>query len=174
MSATSPVFCAFLVRCRKSTRITLFLSRLLRTAAKYMGLSLSVCSLRFNLYVLHSLQGHTNAIRSLALSRDGQTLYSGSRDNTIRVWRTRDGLQLRVIEGHASYVQACSDGRRGEFPLSSLRAHANDSAPPACSFMRRGFHAPHLHTAHLAGTETVSWQPYLMQLLIYLQRLPLS
>lgn len=56
-------------------------------------------------------QGHTNAIRALALSRDGQTLFSGSRDNTIRVWRTRDGMQMRVIEGHSSYVQALALNR---------------------------------------------------------------
>lgn len=64
-------------------------------------------------------QGHTNAIRALALSRDGQTLYSGSRDNTIRVWRTRDGMQLRVIEGHSSYVQV---PHHLIFPSSSLRS----------------------------------------------------
>ena len=37
--------------------------------------------------VLGQLHGHTNAIASLALSRDRRFLASGSGDNTVRVWR---------------------------------------------------------------------------------------
>jgi WD40 repeat protein len=33
--------------------------------------------------------GHTDLIRSVAISPDGRTIVSGSRDNTIRVWAVK-------------------------------------------------------------------------------------
>jgi WD40 repeat protein len=32
-------------------------------------------------------RGHTNAIRSMGFSPDGQRIVSGSDDNTMRLWR---------------------------------------------------------------------------------------
>ena len=36
-------------------------------------------------------EGHTDAVGPLALSPDGKTVYSGSKDNTIRAWNTETG-----------------------------------------------------------------------------------
>jgi WD40 repeat protein len=36
---------------------------------------------------LLTLSGHTDVVRALALSRDNQTLVSGSEDGTVRLWR---------------------------------------------------------------------------------------
>jgi WD40 repeat protein len=33
-----------------------------------------------------TLRGHTALVSSLAFGRDGQHLYSGSRDTTVRIW----------------------------------------------------------------------------------------
>jgi WD40 repeat protein len=34
----------------------------------------------------HSFRGHTSLVSSLAFSRNGERLVSGSRDKTVKVW----------------------------------------------------------------------------------------
>ncbi|MEO1763038.1 MAG: WD40 repeat domain-containing protein, partial [Cyanobacteria bacterium J06629_18] len=36
-----------------------------------------------------TLTGHSGKVNSLAFSPDGQTLFSGSDDNTIKIWQYR-------------------------------------------------------------------------------------
>jgi WD40 repeat protein len=36
---------------------------------------------------LDTLEGHDDEVTCLALPRDGQTLFSGSRDGTVKCWR---------------------------------------------------------------------------------------
>ncbi len=38
-----------------------------------------------------TFEGHSSAVDTLALSTDGNALYSGSDDKTIRVWSTESG-----------------------------------------------------------------------------------
>ena len=54
---------------------------------------------------LQYLEGHTDSVRSLCLSDDGQFLFSGSYDGTAKIWHIVDGIwQLfRTLE--------CNDGR---------------------------------------------------------------
>lgn len=49
--------------------------------------------------------GHTNRVRSLAFTPDGQTLASGSLDNTIKLSRVSDGAFLRTLNGHSNTVR---------------------------------------------------------------------
>ena len=52
---------------------------------------------------------------ALALSADGQRLYSGSEDSTVRVWSTADGAPLQTLQGHTDCVCALAvsaDGQR--------------------------------------------------------------
>jgi WD40 repeat protein len=42
--------------------------------------------------------GHTSVVSSLALSRDGRRLVSGSYDHTIRVWETATGRTCRIVK----------------------------------------------------------------------------
>ena len=43
---------------------------------------------------MRTFQGHTGWVNALALSPDGGTLYSGSRDKTVRAWNTATGGAL--------------------------------------------------------------------------------
>ncbi len=52
-----------------------------------------------------SLAGHRDPICTVALSADGQTIISGSYDNTVRVWSV-EGTLLRTLEGHTGDVNA--------------------------------------------------------------------
>jgi sterol desaturase/sphingolipid hydroxylase (fatty acid hydroxylase superfamily) len=61
------------------------------------------------------LHGHTRAVRSVAVSADGQWIVSGSFDKTVKVWDVRSGRETRTITGHTSHVLAVgvsADGSR--------------------------------------------------------------
>ncbi len=49
---------------------------------------------------LHKLRGHKSKINTLAISKDGTILASGSQDKTIRLWDTRTGTQIRILTKH--------------------------------------------------------------------------
>ena len=55
---------------------------------------------------LHTLQGHTEIIRSVCYSPDGQFLASGSDDRTIRLWDVQTGHCLNTLKGHAGSVRS--------------------------------------------------------------------
>ncbi len=53
---------------------------------------------------LRSLEGHTNATKSVAISADGCYALSGSDDKTLRLWDLESGSCRRIMEGHTHYV----------------------------------------------------------------------
>src|SRR5205807_7972107 len=61
------------------------------------------------------LDGHTEQVNQLALSRDGKYALSGSQDRTLRLWDVRTGKEVRRFEGHTGGVWGVAfapDGRR--------------------------------------------------------------
>jgi WD40 repeat protein len=64
---------------------------------------------------MDSLSGHGMPISSLVFSNDGRTLFSCSRDMTIRVWDVAKRKEIKTLEGHkdAVYGLALSpDGKK--------------------------------------------------------------
>lgn len=53
-----------------------------------------------------TLIGHTEGVRYLTFSPDGQTLASGSWDKTIKLWRISTGQELCTLTGHRFSVTA--------------------------------------------------------------------
>lgn len=53
-----------------------------------------------------TLEGHADAVQSLALSPDGTHLASASRDGSVRVWPFPDGGTAQVLAGHTRKVSA--------------------------------------------------------------------
>ncbi|MBF8274586.1 MAG: EAL protein, partial [Magnetococcales bacterium] len=44
--------------------------------------------------------GHSSGVTSVVLSRDGQTLFSGSEDHTVKQWEVSSGRLIRTLAGH--------------------------------------------------------------------------
>ena len=65
--------------------------------------------------LIRTLEGHSEWIRGVAVSRDGRRAVSASDDKTLRVWDLETGRELRTLQGHSepvSGVAVSSDGRR--------------------------------------------------------------
>ncbi|MEQ9236608.1 MAG: pentapeptide repeat-containing protein [Coleofasciculus sp. E2-BRE-01] len=56
----------------------------------------------------------TGIIDSLAFSPDGQTLFAGSRDRSVKIWNISNGDLIRILKGNSSWVEEIaisSDGK---------------------------------------------------------------
>ncbi|MFG2984057.1 WD40 repeat domain-containing serine/threonine protein kinase [Streptomyces sp. NPDC048258] len=60
------------------------------------------------------LTGHTGVVWSVAISRDGKTLVSGSGDNTIRLWDIASGISDHPLSSHTGSVRSVAFGPDGE------------------------------------------------------------
>ena len=56
--------------------------------------------------LLQTFQGHSGGINVVAISPDGKTVLSGSRDNTLKLWDISTGQTLHTFEGHRDFVNA--------------------------------------------------------------------
>src|SRR5918911_921418 len=57
--------------------------------------------------------GHADRIRAVAYAPDGRLLASGSIDNTVRLWDTANGTELRALKGHTRPVLSLAFSRDG-------------------------------------------------------------
>ncbi|KAI1734075.1 WD40-repeat-containing domain protein [Xylaria scruposa] len=62
---------------------------------------------------LHTLEGHTRGVRSVAFSPDGSLLASGSKDSTIRLWDPITGAVYHRLEGHLTGVRELAFSPKG-------------------------------------------------------------
>ncbi len=46
------------------------------------------------------LTGHTDQVKTVAISEDCKTIVSGSFDETVKVWRCETGELLHTLTGH--------------------------------------------------------------------------
>ncbi|HOM05891.1 MAG TPA: WD40 repeat domain-containing protein [Candidatus Kapabacteria bacterium] len=57
-----------------------------------------------HLHSVRTLWGHSDFVRSISISPDGQYIASGSLDKTINIWRANDGSLVRTINAGSSYI----------------------------------------------------------------------
>jgi WD40 repeat protein len=67
------------------------------------------------------LQGHTDEVRCLAISRHGRLLASGSADKTVRLWTLPEGHLLQTLPGHRGPVNCVAISPDGRFLTSGGR-----------------------------------------------------
>lgn len=64
--------------------------------------------------LLRTLYGHSNPIRSIAISANGKVIASGGYDSTVRVWDLSTGALINAFSGHLktiNYVSLSPDGQ---------------------------------------------------------------
>jgi WD40 repeat protein len=69
-------------------------------------------------HCLNTLKGHTDGVKSVAFSPQGNLLASGSTDWTIRLWEVSTGHCLNVLQGHSSLVRAVAFSPQGNLLAS--------------------------------------------------------
>jgi WD40 repeat protein len=65
--------------------------------------------------LLHTLEGHSDGVRGVAVTPDGTRAVSASSDKTLKVWDLESGRALRTLEGHSDGVRGVAvtpDGKR--------------------------------------------------------------
>lgn len=50
---------------------------------------------------VHTLKGHSAAVRSVAVCPDNQTIASGSEDSSVKLWDLNTGAEIRTLSGHS-------------------------------------------------------------------------
>jgi WD40 repeat protein len=55
---------------------------------------------------LQTLEGHSNAVESVAFSHDSARLASASWDSTVKIWDASSGACLQTLEGHSNKVES--------------------------------------------------------------------
>jgi WD40 repeat protein len=61
-----------------------------------------------------TLKGHDSYVFSIAVSRNGKTLISGSADKSVKLWNVQTGRTKQTFTGHSDGVRAVAispDGR---------------------------------------------------------------
>ena len=57
---------------------------------------------------MHTLVGHSRCVRSVAFSRDGTRVVSGSSDKLVKIWNVETGVEVsslkRALGGAWNYV----------------------------------------------------------------------
>ncbi len=70
--------------------------------------------LRSELNPVTNLVGHTSSVYAVAFSTDGNTVVTGSTDDTARIWDAESGKLLQTLVGHTNSVLAVGISRDGK------------------------------------------------------------
>ncbi len=70
------------------------------------------------LTLLLTLTGHEGHVNSVAISPDGQTLVSGSQDQTIKVWKLSTGKLVHTLTGYPYAVKGLAFNPNGQVAIS--------------------------------------------------------
>jgi len=68
---------------------------------------------------LRTLVGHTKLVSSITFSFDFKLLASGSYDNTIKLWKTSNGMLIRTLNGqHTDFIRSVAFSVNGQWLAS--------------------------------------------------------
>ena len=61
--------------------------------------------------------GHKESVNSIALSKDGKYLISGSSDNPIKIWDYKNGREIKTLGGDSGYKESVAISRYGKYTV---------------------------------------------------------
>lgn len=111
MQLTSPITrtCVALVFCLASFCVAVFELRSSSLAARFPSQPRPELVLQ---------KGHAMAVNCAAFAPDGSWLASGGSDNSILIWQTESGRQLRALNGHSGYIRSLAISIDGQLLAS--------------------------------------------------------
>jgi len=56
--------------------------------------------------LLQTLTGHSDGVRSIVASSDGNTIFSCSNDKSIKIWDLKSGKLLQTLTGHSASLSS--------------------------------------------------------------------
>ncbi|HEY3103947.1 MAG TPA: caspase family protein [Pyrinomonadaceae bacterium] len=62
--------------------------------------------------------GHSSRVNCAVFGPNGRWLATGAADNSIRLWDTESGLELRALHGHSNWIRSLAVSRGGELLAS--------------------------------------------------------
>ena len=90
---------------------------------------------------LRTLKGHSEAIRSIALSSDSKIIVSAGYDKMIKIWNLESGEELRTLAGHTDKVSSVAISSKRKFIISgsfdkSVKIWNYENCGPHLRFIR--------------------------------------
>jgi len=82
---------------------------------------------------MHTFKGHTEAVMSVAISSDQTIIFSGSSDNSIKVWDIHTGQCITTLQGHHNTVSsiAMPPPAKVEKKISHIQQNGKQNAQAA-------------------------------------------
>ncbi|KAJ5225761.1 hypothetical protein N7468_006986 [Penicillium chermesinum] len=102
---------------------------------------------------LQTLEGHSDVVWSVAFSRDGQILASGSSDETIKLWDPATGTLKRTLEGHSDMVWSVAFSQNDQILASGSADETIKLWDPITGILK------HTLEGHSEGVWSVAFSP---------------
>ena len=90
-----------------------------RLAIGYSSGNLAMYSLPEVKFIWKLERAHSNYINRIAFSPDNMLLASGSYDNSVILWRAKDGTKIETLKGHQDAIYSLSFSKNGEMLASA-------------------------------------------------------
>ncbi|MEG4404124.1 nSTAND1 domain-containing NTPase [Microcoleus sp. MON2_D5] len=90
-------------------------------ADTHSQVELSLLNTVSNVAAPNTLGGHANSVNAVSFSPNGKLLATGSFDNTVKLWDTSTGKEIKTLTGHTNSVNAVSFSPNGKLLATGSR-----------------------------------------------------